>query len=77
MEPQVLIMDEPLGGLDEEGQRWISDCIHSLKREDRMIILATHNRSLADSLADRFLTMNRNHELSAARDPHLGKSCKY
>ena len=70
MEPQVLIMDEPLGGLDEEGQRWISDCIRSLKREDRLIILATHNRSLADSLADRFLSMNRNHELSTARNPH-------
>lgn len=63
MEPQVLIMDEPLGGLDEEGQRWISDCIRSLKREDRLIILATHNRSLADSLADRILTMDKNHEI--------------
>ena len=61
MEPQVLIMDEPLGGLDEEGQRWISDCILSLKGKDRLILAATHSRSLADSLADRVLTMDREH----------------
>ena len=61
MEPQVLIMDEPLGGLDEEGQRWISDCILSLKGKDRLILAATHNRALADSLADRVLTMDKEH----------------
>ena len=61
MEPQVLIMDEPLGGLDEEGQRWISDCILSLKGKDRLILAATHSRSLADSLADRVLTMDKEH----------------
>lgn len=61
MEPQALIMDEPLGGLDEEGQRWISDCILSLKGKDRLILAATHSRSLADSLADRVLTMDKEH----------------
>ena len=63
MEPEVLILDEPLGGLDEEGQQWISDCIRSLKGPGRLILLATHSRSLADSIADRRLTMDRDHRL--------------
>lgn len=66
MEPEALILDEPLGGLDEEGQQWISDCIRSLKGPDRLILLATHSRSLADSIADRRLTMDKDHRLYSA-----------
>ena len=66
MEPEVLILDEPLGGLDEEGQQWISACIRSLKGPGRLILLATHSRSLADSIADRRLAMDRGHRLYSA-----------
>ncbi len=63
MEPQALILDEPLGGLDEDGQKWIADCIRSLKGKNRLILIATHSRSLADSLADRRLRMDKDHRL--------------
>lgn len=64
MEPAALIMDEPLSGLDEEGQQWITDCIASLKGAERLILIATHNSEMADHLADIRLRMDKEHHLS-------------
>jgi cobalt/nickel transport system ATP-binding protein len=57
MEPEAILMDEPISGLDEEGQRWVSEFLLEMKAEGRLMVIATHNRALAQSVADVRITM--------------------
>lgn len=63
MEPSVYIMDEPISGLDEEGQEWITRFLLSLKSPDRMLIIATHSRDFAEQVADVRVRMTKEHLL--------------
>lgn len=63
MEPQVFIMDEPISGLDEDGQEWITDFIKKMKSADRLMIIATHNHEFADMVADEKIFMNKAHTI--------------
>ena len=60
-DPPVLIMDEPLSGLDEDGQQWVTDFIRSLKTPDRLLIIATHNKDLISEIADETIHMTKEH----------------
>lgn len=61
MEPQVLVLDEPISMLDEDGQAWISDFLASLKKPDRLLIIATHNHAFAERLGDVQIAMDKTH----------------
>jgi len=56
MEPKVLLLDEPLSGLDEEGRDWLKDFIQNLDLKDRILIYTTHEESL-ESLSDVTIDM--------------------
>lgn len=56
MNPSVLLLDEPLAGLDPRSAAWLSDFLQELKEAGKTIILATHNDVLAQNLADRIYT---------------------
>jgi ABC-2 type transport system ATP-binding protein len=52
-EPQVVILDEPMSGLDPIGRREVRDIILELKREGRTVLFSTHILSDAEMLCDR------------------------
>lgn len=52
-DPRVLILDEPMSGLDPLGRREVRDIILELKREGRTILFSTHILSDAEMLCDR------------------------
>jgi len=52
-EPQVVILDEPMSGLDPIGRREVRDIILELKREGRTVLFSTHVLSDAEMLCDR------------------------
>src|ERR1700687_403591 len=52
-EPQVVILDEPMSGLDPLGRREVRDIILELKREGRTVLFSTHVLSDAEMLCDR------------------------
>ena len=52
-DPQVVILDEPMSGLDPIGRREVRDIILELKREGRTVMFSTHILSDAEMLCDR------------------------
>lgn len=51
--PQVVVLDEPMSGLDPLGRREVRDIILELKREGRTVLFSTHVLSDAEMLCDR------------------------
>lgn len=51
--PPVLFLDEPTSALDPHSARLVREAISDLRREQRAIILCTHNLAEAEHLADR------------------------
>ncbi|MCK6472256.1 MAG: ABC transporter ATP-binding protein [Planctomycetes bacterium] len=53
-EPRLLVIDEPMVGLDPKSARTLKDLLGRLAREDRVtIFMSTHTLSVAEELADR------------------------
>ncbi len=52
-DPQVVILDEPMSGLDPVGRREVRDIILELKNEGKTVMFSTHILSDAEMLCDR------------------------
>jgi ABC-2 type transport system ATP-binding protein len=52
-DPQVLFLDEPTANLDPEGAKTVRDFLLQLKREQRTILLNTHQLAEAERMCDR------------------------
>jgi ABC-2 type transport system ATP-binding protein len=52
-DPKVVILDEPMSGLDPLGRREVRDIILELKREGKTILFSTHILTDAEMLCDR------------------------
>ena len=50
--PELLILDEPAGGLDEAGLRWLDETLLALKGEVT-VLLVTHDAAQVGRIADR------------------------
>lgn len=57
IEPECLILDEPLSGLDEYYQALILELLTNLRAENRTIITVTHDLGVAFSYADEVLLL--------------------
>ncbi|MDA1265898.1 MAG: ABC transporter ATP-binding protein [Planctomycetota bacterium] len=58
-EPQLVLLDEPLSGLDPRGIRAARQAIHDLARTGVGVILSSHLLELIEALADRLLILHR------------------
>ena len=56
-DPQLLILDEPLNGLDEQGVEDIRALLLELKGQGKTILLSSHNREDIDLLCDSVYKM--------------------
>jgi ABC-2 type transport system ATP-binding protein len=52
-DPHVVILDEPMSGLDPVGRREVRDVILELKRDGKTVLFSTHILSDAEMLCDR------------------------
>ena len=52
-DPKLVILDEPMSGLDPVGRREVRDIILELKREGKTVMFSTHILSDAEALCDR------------------------
>lgn len=52
-DPPVLLLDEPTSAMDPQSAKQVRDAILELRRDQRTVILTTHNLPEASQLADR------------------------
>ena len=57
-DPALLILDEPLNGLDKHGVREMRDLIKGLKADGKTILLTSHNQGDIDELCDTVCEMD-------------------
>ena len=57
-DPSLLILDEPLNGLDKHGVVHIRNVIKGLRAEGKTVILASHNQVDIDELCDTVCDMD-------------------
>ncbi|MDQ2813284.1 MAG: ATP-binding cassette domain-containing protein [Actinomycetota bacterium] len=71
-DPPVLMLDEPVNGLDPEGVAWIRALLKSLAAEGRAILLSSHLMSEMALTADRLVIIGRGRLITqAAMDEFL------
>ncbi|MBQ7247520.1 MAG: ABC transporter ATP-binding protein [Lachnospiraceae bacterium] len=58
LDPEVLILDEPMSGLDRQSRSWHADFLTELKRAGRTLITATHEPELIQNLADQVIDLS-------------------
>ena len=70
--PSVLLMDEPLSGLDPKTRSSIIDLIFKLNEAGKTIVITTHNLELVSHLQSRVVVMSENHSIA-----RVGKCTRY
>jgi len=56
--PRVIIVDEPMVGLDPRGARLLKDTFRRLAKEGCSIFMSTHTLEVAESMCDRLAIIN-------------------
>ncbi len=55
--PELLLLDEPFSNMDAASAKQMLDLFASLRAQGKTIVLTTHQRELAEPLADTLLTL--------------------
>ena len=66
-EPQILLMDEPLSGLDPRSARLVKDVLKSFCRNGGTVMLSTHTLEIAERMCDRVGIIDHGQLIAAGR----------
>lgn len=58
-DPAVIMLDEPVNGLDPDGIRWIRDLLRNLAAEGRTVFVSSHLMSEMELTADHLIVVGR------------------
>ncbi|GAB4085980.1 ATP-binding cassette domain-containing protein [Myceligenerans cantabricum] len=64
-DPQVLVLDEPVNGLDPDGVLWIREALARLAREGRTVFLSSHLMSELSLIAEDLVVIGQGKLLAA------------
>ena len=70
-DPELIILDEPMSGLDPLGRREVRDLVLQLRQEGKTILLSTHLLSDAEAVCDRVGILNRGRLLGCGELPKI------
>lgn len=70
-QPELLLLDEPFSNMDIASARQMLELLRRLRAEGRCIVLTTHQRELAEPIADYLLTMHAGALASMVTGPSL------
>jgi ABC-2 type transport system ATP-binding protein len=60
-DPEVLLFDEPVNGLDPDGIRWVRNLLRGLAREGRTVFVSSHLMSEMALTADDVIIIGKGH----------------
>ena len=66
--PDVLLLDEPTGGLDPRSQVWLIELIQNLSKCGKTIITATHDLDIVEQISTRALVVGEDHTIKVDAD---------
>ncbi len=52
-DPDVIVLDEPMVGLDPKSMRWVKDLLRRRAAAGRTVFMSTHTLAVAEEIADR------------------------
>ncbi|BCJ28594.1 ATP-binding cassette domain-containing protein [Actinocatenispora sera] len=70
-DPPMLMLDEPVNGLDPEGIIWIRGLLRSLAAEGRAVLVSSHLMSELQDTADHLVVIGRGRIIADAGVPDL------
>lgn len=65
LNPEVLVLDEPMNGLDPKTQRWLVDFLNKLNKAGKTLITSTHNLELVHEISKRSILFDESHTIVA------------
>jgi cobalt/nickel transport system ATP-binding protein len=68
LNPEVLVLDEPMNGLDPRTQRWLVGLLVRLNKSGKTLITSTHNLELVQEISARAVLFDEQHEIAADTD---------
>jgi len=66
--PDVLLLDEPTGGLDPRTQNWLIELIQDLAKSGKTVITATHDLDIVEEISTRTIVVGEDHTIKADAD---------
>jgi ABC-2 type transport system ATP-binding protein len=73
-DPKVLVVDEPMVGLDPQSQRIVKDVFRDCAKNGATVFLSTHTLSVAEEIADRVGIINKGKLLMTGNVSELRES---
>jgi ABC-2 type transport system ATP-binding protein len=70
-DPQVLILDEPMVGLDPKGVRLVKDILRERTKAGGCVLMSTHTLDMAEQIADRVGIMCRGRLLACGKPSEI------
>lgn len=58
-DPEILLLDEPMNGLDNEGVREIREILLQQKEKGKILVIASHNKEDIDVLCDEIFYLDK------------------
>ncbi len=58
-DPDLLVLDEPMSGLDRRGRETVADLLADMRTRQKIVVLASHDLQTVDRLADRLVVLRR------------------
>jgi cobalt/nickel transport system ATP-binding protein len=66
IDPDVLLFDEPMSGLDPRTRQWLLEFLEALHVAGKTLVVATHDLAELERLVDRVVILGEDHRLAAA-----------
>ncbi len=72
-DPEIVLLDEPMSGLDPMGRREVRELMAQMKAQGKTVFFSTHILSDAEALCDRVAILNRGKLVGVGRIAELLK----
>jgi ABC-2 type transport system ATP-binding protein len=72
-EPKVIIVDEPMVGLDPKGAKLVKDIFMAWSRGGSTVFMSTHTLTLAQEVCDEVAIVNRGRVVASGTSEDLGR----